>query len=84
VPVEAINTMGLVERYHKPLCQAYKIIDDKFKDNSNGSIPKALILQMAVKAVNDTAGYNGLVPTLLVFRAYPCMSELSPPAPTIS
>lgn len=39
---------------------------------------------MAVKAVNDTAGYNRLVPTLLVFGAYLCMSELSPPAPTIS
>ena len=25
---------------------------------------------MAVKAVNDTARQNGLVPTLLVFRAY--------------
>jgi hypothetical protein len=86
VPVEAANTMGLVERYHKPLCRAYEIIDDEFKDkgNPNGSIPKALILQMAIKAVNDTAGHDGLVPTLLVFRAYPCMSELSPPVPTIS
>jgi hypothetical protein len=84
VPVEAANTMGLVKCYHKPLRQAYEIIDDEFKDNSNGSIPKVLILQMAVKAVNDTAGYDGLVPTLLVFGAYPQMSELSPPAPTIS
>jgi len=25
---------------------------------------------MAVKAVNNTAGPNGLVPTLLVYRAY--------------
>ena len=29
---------------------------------------------MAVKAINDTAGPNGLVPTLLVFGAYPKMS----------
>jgi hypothetical protein len=71
VPVEAANTMGLVEHYHKPLCQAYEIINNEFKDNSSGSIPKALILQMAVKAVNDTAGHDGLVPTLLVFGAYP-------------
>jgi hypothetical protein len=28
---------------------------------------------MAVKAVNNTAGPNGLVLTLLVFRAYPCL-----------
>jgi hypothetical protein len=70
VPVEAANTMGLVEHYHKPLCRAYEIINDKSKDNSSGSILKALILQMAVKAVNNTAGHDGLVPTLLVFGAY--------------
>ena len=86
VPVEAANTMGLVEHYHKPLRRAYEIINNKFKDkdNSNGSTPKALILQMAVKAVNNTAGHDGLVPTLLVFRAYPRMSKLSPPTPSIS
>ena len=39
---------------------------------------------MAVKAVNDTAGPDGLVPTLLVFGAYPRMSELDPPAPSIT
>ncbi|KAF5205121.1 Ribonuclease h-like protein [Thalictrum thalictroides] len=36
---------------------------------------------MAVKAVNDTAGPEGLVPTLLVFGAYPRMLKLDPPAP---
>ena len=39
------------------------------------------ILQMAVKAVNDTAGPNRLVPTLLVFRAYPRMTAESPLSP---
>ena len=39
---------------------------------------------MAVKATNDTAGLDGLVPTLLVFGAYPRMSELDPPAPSIT
>src|ERR1700722_3787875 len=38
---------------------------------------------MAVKAVNDTAGPNGLVPTLLVYRAYPRISKLDPFAPSI-
>ena len=37
-------------------------------------------LQTAVKAVNDTAGPDGLVPTLLVYEAYPRMSNLDPPA----
>jgi len=35
---------------------------------------------MALKAINDTAGLNGLVPTLLVYGAYPRMSKLDPPA----
>ena len=38
---------------------------------------------MAVKAINDTAGPDGLVPTLLVYGAYPRMSNLDPPAPSI-
>jgi hypothetical protein len=33
---------------------------------------------MAIKAVNDTAGPNRLVPTLLVYRAYPQISNLDP------
>ena len=32
---------------------------------------------MAVKAVNDTAELNSLVPTLLVFGTYSRMSEIS-------
>jgi hypothetical protein len=39
---------------------------------------------MAVKAVNNTAGPNGLVPTLLVYRAYLRISNLGPPAPFIA
>jgi len=38
---------------------------------------------MAIKAVNDTASPDGLVPTLLVYRAYPRISNLDPPAPSI-
>jgi len=39
---------------------------------------------MAVKAVNDTAGPDGLIPTLLVYGAYPRISNLDPPAPSIT
>ena len=39
---------------------------------------------MAVKAVNNTAGPNGLVPTLLVYRAYLRISNLGPPTPSIT
>ena len=38
---------------------------------------------MAVKAVNNTASPNGLVPTLLVYGAYLRMSKLDSPAPSI-
>jgi hypothetical protein len=38
---------------------------------------------MAVKAINDTAGPNGLVPTLLVYGAYLRISNLGPPALSI-
>ena len=39
---------------------------------------------MAVKAVNDTAGPDGLVPTLLVYRAYLRISNLDPSTPSIT
>ncbi len=39
---------------------------------------------MAVKAVNDTASPDGLVPTLLVYGAYPRISNLDPPTPSVT
>ncbi len=39
---------------------------------------------MAVKAVNDTTGPDSLVPTLLVFSAYPHIAKLDPPTPSIT
>jgi hypothetical protein len=68
MPIEAHNSMGKVERYHAPLQQAYEIIHDKI---GSKQIDKEMILQMAIKAVNDTAGPNEIVPALLVFGAYP-------------
>jgi len=38
---------------------------------------------MAFKAINDTAGPEGLVPTLLVFRAYPQMVKLDALLPLV-
>jgi hypothetical protein len=63
------------------LCRAYQIITEELQGLG---ITKELNLQMAVKAVNDTADPDGLVPTLLVFGAYPRISTLDPPAPTIT
>jgi hypothetical protein len=38
---------------------------------------------MAVKAVNNTTGPDGLVPILLVYGAYLWISNLDPSAPSI-
>jgi hypothetical protein len=66
VPVKAHNSIGKIERYHGPLKRAFEIIS---ADLGNAIIPDHM-LQIAVKAVNDTAGPNGLVPILLVFGTY--------------
>ena len=79
VPVEAHNSIGKVERYHAPLRRAFDIIWSE----CHTIMTADQTLQAAVKAVNDTAGPNGLVPTLLVFGAYPRLTEVSPPSPTI-
>jgi len=39
---------------------------------------------MAVKAINNTASPDGLVPTFLVYGAYPRISKLDSPAPSIT
>ena len=75
VLVEAHNSIRLVKRYYAPLRYTYKIIQDKLKDKY---IDKEIILQMAVKAVNDLAGPNRLVPMLLVFGIYLRLTEIDP------
>ncbi|TAQ84532.1 hypothetical protein B7494_g7146 [Chlorociboria aeruginascens] len=79
VSVEAYWSIGKVERYYIVIRRAYQIISEELPD-----LDKDIALQMAFKAVNDTAGPNGLVPTLLVFGAYLRMLQLDAPAPTIA
>jgi hypothetical protein len=79
--VEAHNSVGLIERYHALLRRAYKIMKEELKDEH---INKKMILQMAVKAVNDSAGPDEIVLTLLVFGLYPRMTEMDLPSPTIA
>jgi len=66
VPIKAHNSVRKVERYYTLLQQAYKIISLELEGAS-----KELILQIAVKAVNNSASPDGLIPILLVFGAYP-------------
>jgi hypothetical protein len=79
VPVEAHNSIGIVERYHGPIRRAYLIITTEIQ-----GIDKDMALQMAFKAINDTAGPDGLVPTLLVYGALPRMVEYDAPSPTVA
>jgi hypothetical protein len=53
----------------------YQIISEELPDLS-----KEAALQMAFKAVNDTVGLDGIVPTLLVFGAYPRLVESDAPS----
>jgi hypothetical protein len=70
VPVKAHNSIGKVERYYSLLQQAYKILSSELL-----SANKEAILQIIIKAVNDSAGSDGIIPTLLIFRAYPCITR---------
>lgn len=81
VPVESHNSVGLVERYHTPLRRAYEIIQEELKDEH---IDKEFMLQMAVKAINDSAGPKGIVPTLVVLGAYPRLTDMDPPSPSVT
>lgn len=66
-PIENPGSIGVVERYHAPLRAAYeKLRSDLPRENSDEDC-----LQMAVYAVNNTVGPEGLCPTLLVFGAIP-------------
>jgi len=66
VPIKAYNSIRKVERYYALLRCAYKIISLKLEDAS-----KELTLQIAVKAINNSASLDRLIPILLVFGAYP-------------
>jgi hypothetical protein len=66
VLVKAHNFIGIVERYHGLIRRAYQIIVSEIPE-----LDKDMALQMAFKVINNLAGPDGLVLTLLVFRAYP-------------
>lgn len=60
--VEGHDAIGVGERYHQPLRQVFhKVLKD------HPSIDSEIGLRLAVKALNDTAGPEGVVPSLLVF-----------------
>ena len=64
--VESHHSLGSGERYHDPLRQVYLKIRYEYP-----SVKKEIALRLAVKALNDTMGPEGLVPSLLVFGVLP-------------
>ena len=78
-PIEAHNLIRIVKRYYGLIRRVYQIIAIELPD-----LDKDVALQIAFKAINNTAGLDGLVPTLLVFGAYPRMVEFDAPSPTVT
>ena len=78
MPVKAHNSVRIVKCYYSPLHHIYHIIIAELPD-----INKDIALQIAFKAINDSTGPNSLIPTLLVFRVYPCMVKSDAPNPTV-
>lgn len=64
--IEAHASLGLGERYHEPLRTTFRKIKISRPD-----VDKDLALACSVKAMNDTLGPEGLVPSALVFGEFP-------------
>lgn len=60
MPIEASNSMSFVEAYHVPVRHEYKIIINKSLDTSDEEV-----LQIAIKSLNNSVSFDGLLPTLL-------------------
>jgi hypothetical protein len=55
------------------LCRVYKIIRNKFQNDTSAE----LALQITIKIVNDSASPDDIILILLVFRAYPRITNNS-------
>ena len=64
--IRSHHSLGSGERYHAPLRRIFFKIQNDFP-----SLSINLILRLATKAMNDTMGPEGLVPSLLVFGVLP-------------
>ena len=42
------------------------------------------MLQIAIKAINNLAGPDSIIPTLLVFSAYPRLTKIDPLSPLVT
>ena len=66
-PIESHSSIGIVERFHSPIRHVFQ----KIQQGPDKDATKELRLALATKAVNDTIGIHGYVPTILVYGALP-------------
>ncbi len=64
--VESHNSIGFGMRYHAPLRRIFNR-----NKHENTKIYSKIVLCIAVEAMNDTMGPNGLVPSYLLFGCVP-------------
>ena len=76
---ESHSSLGQGETYHSMLRRVYNKVH-----LTHPELPKELRLSMAVKAINDTAGPNGLIPSLLLFGAMPKMPHVPHENPEVN
>jgi hypothetical protein len=76
VLVKAYNNIRLIERYYTLLRYVYKILKKELK---NKHINKKIILQIAIKAINDSARPDKIVLILLVFSLYLKITKINAP-----
>jgi hypothetical protein len=81
VLIKAYNNIRLIKRYHILLRRIYKILKAKLK---NKHINKEIILQIAVKTINDLARPDRIVLTLLIFGLYLRITEINTLSLTIA
>ena len=67
--VETHNSVNKIERYHISLKRVYQIIQEEIDAKSK------IILQIVVKAINNSVELNELMSTLLIFDVYSRMTD---------
>jgi hypothetical protein len=65
IPVKVYYSVSKIKRYHVLLRRAYDILIEELPDTN-----RDILLQIAVKVVNNTTSPNRLTPILLVWGVY--------------
>lgn len=71
IPIKSHHSIELVERYHVSYCQIYSIITAEIL-----RIKPELALQMFSKTLNNLVKPNSFIPSLLIFDAYHCITDM--------